>query len=143
MADRKYAIELQSRCVGLSGPNHFVYGQTLYNIIALKDFVCQDGTVVHAGDPGGLVESEANLSQEGSCWITLDAAVCGEAFVCGDALVSDAARVADGSVVKDKAVVKGYSIVRNQAIIEDHAVVRGHTKVTGNTRVSGREVVDD
>jgi hypothetical protein len=40
------------------------YGRKLYRIQALKDF-----GYVKAGDFGGWVESESNLSQEGDCWI--------------------------------------------------------------------------
>ena len=39
-------------------------GRTLYRIIALKNFAD-----VEAGDLGGWVETENNLSQEGDCWI--------------------------------------------------------------------------
>ena len=38
--------------------------KNLYVIIALKDF-----SDVKAGDVGGFVESEDNLSQVGDCWI--------------------------------------------------------------------------
>ena len=38
----------------------------LHRIRALRD-VRED---VHAGDLGGFVQSEENLSQEGQCWVT-------------------------------------------------------------------------
>lgn len=38
-------------------------------IRALKDFVKADGTMVHAGDLGGLIESEDVLSQVGNDWV--------------------------------------------------------------------------
>lgn len=45
-------------------------GRILYRIKALKDFkddeLYQD---VKAGDLGGYVEKEKNLSQEGNCWV--------------------------------------------------------------------------
>ena len=43
---------------------------TLYRIKALKDF-CD----VKEGELGGWVESEDNLSQEGTCWVYEDAEV--------------------------------------------------------------------
>lgn len=41
-----------------------VEGHTLYRIRALKDFAG-----VRAGELGGYVEQEHNLSQYGNCWI--------------------------------------------------------------------------
>lgn len=55
-------------------------GATLHRIRALKDF-----GDVEAGDLGGWVASEDNLSQEGNCWIGDDARVYGNAWVAGDA----------------------------------------------------------
>lgn len=45
-------------------------GKTLYRIKALKSF----GNVKE-GNEGGYVESEANLSHEGNCWIDDNATV--------------------------------------------------------------------
>ena len=49
----------------------------LYRIRALRDF-----SNVKAGDLGGYIESEENLSQDGLCWVSEDARVCGNAWVC-------------------------------------------------------------
>ena len=62
-------------------------GTTLYRIRALKDFELLDGTIIHAGDLGGWVEKEDNLSQEDS------ARVFDKAQVCDKARVSDKARI--------------------------------------------------
>ena len=40
---------------------------------------------VKIGDLGGLVESEANLSQDGNAWVYGNAMVCGDAKVYGNA----------------------------------------------------------
>ena len=61
---------------------------TLYKIRALKDF----GNV-KAGDIGGYIEKEANLSQEGICWIYDNAKVYGSAWVCDNARVCGNAMV--------------------------------------------------
>ena len=69
-------------------------GRTLYRICALRDF----GSV-HAGDVGGYIECEHNLSQVGDAWVCGDARVCGDALVYGNALVCGDAQVcgnADG-----------------------------------------------
>ena len=49
---------------------------TLYRIRALKNF----GTV-KAGDIGGYIEKEENLSHEGTCWVYDNARVCGDAKI--------------------------------------------------------------
>lgn len=56
---------------------------TLYRIKALKDF----GNV-KAGDLGGYIEKEENLSQEGTCWIYDNAWVGGNAKVYDNAKIS-------------------------------------------------------
>ena len=65
---------------------------TLYRIRALKNF----GTV-KAGDIGGYIEKEENLSHEGTCWVYDNARVCENARVCGDARVCDNAYVCEKS----------------------------------------------
>ena len=51
----------------------FVYrincGINQYHIKACKTFETADGKIVHAGDIGGTVNSERNLSQDGRAWI--------------------------------------------------------------------------
>ena len=59
-----------------------VFGKTLFRIRALVDF-----SFVKAGDVGGWIEEEGNLSQSGNAWVYGDAEVCGDARVYGDARV--------------------------------------------------------
>ena len=58
-------------------------GRTLCHIRALRDF----GNV-RAGDVGGYIECERNLSQDGNAWVYGNALVSGNAQVYGNALVS-------------------------------------------------------
>jgi len=66
-------------------------GKTLYRIRALRDFDAGAGTrwkyPVRAGDLGGHIESEANLSHEGTAWVGHNARVLDDACVYEDALV--------------------------------------------------------
>ena len=57
-------------------------GRTLHRIRALADF-----GDVKAGELGGWIEKEENLSHNGNAWVYGDAWVCGDARVCGDAQV--------------------------------------------------------
>lgn len=49
----------------------------LHRIRALRD-VRED---VHAGDLGGFVQSEENLSQEGQCWVANNAVAAEESYI--------------------------------------------------------------
>ena len=72
----------------LTSETKIVFGHILYRIKALSSFGC-----VSAGDLGGFLESEKNLSQNGNARVSGDAEVSGNARVYGNAEVSGNARV--------------------------------------------------
>lgn len=88
--------------------------KTLYRIQALKDF-----GDVKAGDLGGWVESERNLSQEGNCW------------------VYDKAKVFDNALVSDNVRVFGNACVFENARVLGNARVFGIAYVYGDVWVYG------
>jgi len=63
-------------------------GKKLYQIKALKNF-----GYVRAGDLGGYIEKESNLSQEGNCWVFVNAKAYDNAEVYGNAYVRGYAQV--------------------------------------------------
>ena len=89
-----------------------VDGHTLHRIRALKDFAD-----VEAGDLGGFIESERNLSHEGNCWIYDDAKVYSEA------------RVYDNAKVYDAATISGMAQVYGKADLYGEARIFGHLKI--------------
>lgn len=93
--------------------------RTLYRIKALKDF-----GDVKAGDLGGFVEKEDNLSQKGDCWIYDKARVFGDAVIFGNA------------VICDNTVVCGHAQVCGNTKICDNAIVCGEARVCGNVIVN-------
>ena len=95
-----------------------VSGRTLYRIRALKDF-----KGAKAGDLGGYIEGESNLSQEDNCW------VCGDAWVCGNARVYDNARVCGEAYVCGNARVCGDAWVCGNARVYGNAWVCGNAKI--------------
>ena len=101
-------------------------GLVLHRIRALRD-IPERG--VAAGDSGGWVESEANLSQDYNAWVSGDACVAGNACVSGDACVSDRARV------YGKASVYGNARVFGDALVFDNACVAGDARVFGDALV--------
>lgn len=93
-------------------------GITLHQIRALRDF----GNV-KAGDLGGYVESEKNLSHDGNAWIF------NNAMVFNNATVGENAAVSGYSRVFDNASISGYAIVMNHARIFGNAAVRGNARI--------------
>ncbi len=107
-------------------------GKQLFRIIALKSFLD-----VQIGEFGGWVESEANLSQDGDCW------VYDEAIIMDNAVVSEDAQIYDNAVVSEDAKVFGSAHVYNQAKVygdaqvSDNVKLRNFVKVYGNSKLSG------
>ena len=78
-----------------------ICGKKLYRIEALKDF-----SDVKAGDLGGYIESEDNLSHDGNAWVYDNACVRDNAWVYDNACVRDNAWVYDNACVRDNAWVR-------------------------------------
>lgn len=97
---------------------------TLHQIKALKNF-----GYIKAGELGGYIEKENNLSQEGKAWVHKDA------------MVYDAARVYEDASVSDDAMVAGCAEVYGNAKVYDNALVFGNARVYDGARVFGDAVV--
>lgn len=97
-----------------TGEEKVVDNHTLHRIRALRNF-----GMVKAGDLGGWIEKEENLSHNGYAWVG------GEAQVTGNAYVTGRARVGGNARVTDRARVTG------------NACVTGEARVSGNARVEG------
>lgn len=105
-------------------------GHKLYRVEALKDF----GNV-KKGSVGGFIEKEDNLSQEGNCWIFLDAKVYGNAKVFGNAIINGFAQVCDNAMVYGNAQVNRYSKIKNNARVYDNARIWDNSIVKDNAQV--------
>ena len=105
-------------------------GHKLYRVEALKDF-----GDVKKGSIGGFIENEKNLSQEGNCWVYLDAKVYDNAKVFGNSVIDGHAQVCDNSVVFDNAQVRRYSKVKNNARVYGNARIWGNSIVKDNAQV--------
>ena len=106
---KKYELMLDTQAQGSC---------VLHRIRALRDF-----GDVKAGDLGGFVESEANLSHEGDCWI------------------SEEARVFENAQVSDNGWISGNAWVYGKAQIYGNADVRGDAQVFGNAKVCGDAMI--
>lgn len=112
-APRKYELtdETKSFC-----------GCHLHGIRALVDIPLMG---VAAGDLGGWIEREENLSQTGTAWIF------------GEVLVFDKARVSDNSWVAGNVIISG------NAHISDNVRISGNVRIAGNVRISGNVRIPD
>ena len=89
-------------------------GIPLFQVVALRDF-----GFVKKGDKGGYIESEANLSHEGTAWVFGDARVFDNAQVFNDAWVSGNAWVFNDAWV-----------CGNAGIFKDTKITAGHAFAT-------------
>lgn len=113
-------------------------GLTLHRIKAVKNF----GSV-KAGELGGWIESEENLSQADNAWVYNNAKVFDKARVYGDAAVSDDAKVCGYAIVHDNARVYGNAEVSDYVEVFENAIVFGHAKVYGKATINGDAKVYD
>lgn len=92
-----------------------LFGRKLFRIRALRDF----GNV-KAGELGGYVEKEGNLSHYGNAWICDDAKIYNDAEIYGDAEISGNAKICGDAVICDNVVICG------------DAEIYGNAKISGN-----------
>ena len=121
--------------------NEFVvnsFGIKLFRVRALVAF-----GRVKAGERGGYVEKEENLSQTGNAWVSGNARVCDNARVSGDAWVCGNAWVSGNARVFDNARVYGDARVYGKAQVYGDARVYGKARVCDNAWVSGDAWVCD
>lgn len=105
MEQMKYKLTKETMCFD---------GVTLHRIQALKDF-----GDVEAGELGGWVESEKNLSQSGDCWIAMEAKAYG------------GAEIGDSAILTRKAIACGNSTICNDTLVSDESIIRGFTYLYG------------
>lgn len=142
--DKKYEITNMSK--------KLLDGTEVYRIRALKAF----GTIcnpVRKDDLGGWIQSENNLSHDGTAWVSGDAIVrddadvCGSAWVSGQAVISENARCAGRSFVFGMARVRGNAFVHEDARVSDSALISGYADIGGRAwiydraKISGFSVV--
>ena len=137
-------------------------GHKLFQIKALKDF-----GDVKAGDLGGYIEKEENLSHNGNAWVYDNvkvydnakvfrdaqvhgnaliysnarvfgkAKVYGNTWVCGNALIYDNAQIYDVVQIYDNVRIYGDAQIYDNASVSGNASVFGDAQVLGNARVCG------
>ena len=106
----------------------------LHRVRALRDI----GDKVKAGDLGGFVECEANLSYEPGD----DAWIFDDAIACEDAHVDKGSRLSGDVVVYGNALISQGAALSGHARAEDCAYIRG-AGLCGYARASGSSMILD
>ena len=118
-------------------------GRKLFRIRAIRSF-----SNVAAGDLGGYVEKEENLSHDNDAWIYNnayifgnaricdDAHICDKACVFGDARICDDAHIYGDARICGNACISGDARIYDDARISDNAYICGDAYICGNARIS-------
>lgn len=115
-------------------------GRTLYRIRAVAAIAALG---ISAGDFGGWVESEHNLTQAGNAWVFDNACVYENSQVSDNACIYDDARIYGNSRVYENASIYGNSHVFGNAHVYGDAYVFDKAHLDGNSRVFGKARVCD
>lgn len=125
-------------------------GHTLHQIRAVRDF----GNI-KAGSLGGYIEKEANLAQDGDCWVKneaiayMNASVSEHAQIMGNAVIAYDGKVLGNAIVTDhakvgcSAIVKGEAKVGHYSWITDHAIVSGRAQIFGMATIREQAVIEE
>lgn len=109
-----------------------VHGRRLYRIKALRDF----GSV-KAGELGGWIQREENLSHDGTAWIRDNACVMDSAVVRQAAQVSGIASITDYAIVTQCASISDSATIRSRAFVGGNAKIEGGVDVSGGATIYG------
>ena len=109
---------------------------TLHRVRAIVDF-----GHVKAGEVGGWIEKEENLSHNGLAWVCDDAIVYGNAIVCDNAIVRDDATVSNNAIVSDNAIVRDNAEISDNVWVNGDAIICGNTCVCTNARICDNAMV--
>lgn len=112
----------------LKNDRNTAFNRPVYRIRALRDIPTQR---VRAGDLGGYVESERNLTQYGDAWIA------------NNATAADRSRVEGSALIKDHSIIADYAVIKGSAVVGSFSTIKGHAVVRDNARVMGSSVIED
>ena len=106
---------MENKKYEFTGVTKETWAGTLHQIRAIRDF----GNI-EAGDIGGWIEKEENLSHDGDCWVFGDADVFGDARVFGDADVFGDAVVYGNVVVTTTVKTFGNAFIYRITVTDKH-----------------------
>lgn len=121
------------------------WNEMLRRIRALRDI---PAIGVKAGDLGGWVQSEDNLSQDGDCWLFEHARAFGQSRVKENAVLYYSSWASESAVVSGNAELLGDAWAAGSVIITGNArvhsvIVEGRFTIGGNSVVEQNIRTDD
>lgn len=112
----------------VAGDTRTVLSATVHRIRALRPITAHR---VRAGDLGGYVESERNLSQDGDAWIS------------GDAMAVQRSRLEGAALATDEVLLSGFAILRDNARMSRFSRADGHAIIGGQARLTNAASAHD
>ena len=107
-------------------------GARLHQIRALRDI---PSIGIKAGELGGWIEKEDNLSQKGNCWVFPHSFVYDNATVSGNACVGGGAQISGEARLTDDTRVW-------KARVYDRVTLKGFARVMENVHVYGDAIIE-
>lgn len=98
-------------------------GHTLKRIRYIRSFSQNIANEITEGELGGWLEGEHNLSHDGTCFVSEEAKVFGNAEVIEDAIICNT------SVVKDNAKISGSCYLYSKCVVGADTILAGNTTV--------------
>ena len=128
----KYMITENTKTIGKT---------ILHQIKSLQSF-----SDVSAGDLGGWIESEANLSQNDEAWIYEDSCAYEHAYVYDNAKITKCSCVYGHANIYDDAIIENSNVCGNTQIFGDAYIIKshidGHVQIFDNTTLDSSHVHD-
>lgn len=115
-------------------------GVTLHRIFAKKDIPFHG---VQAGDCGGFIEDDKNLSQFGDAWITDDAKAYDNSHVSKRALMAGEAEIFGNGVLTDKAKALHSAKIFGDGAVGQNIILCCNSAVTASTAQLGSNKIID
>lgn len=115
-------------------------GRLLHQIKAVRNL---PSLHVEAGDIGGWIENEDNLSHDGNCWVFPDAEVNSDARVYENASIYGESIISGYAKVHGNARICEKVIVYEHADIYDNACVAGKIHIYGDAQLCGDAVINE
>ena len=113
-------------------------GRILYRIRALKDFAD-----VKAGDLGGWVSSEYNLSQYDNCWVYDNAMCMDRSRMYGDSAMYDYSKMYNYSTMYDSSIMLDYSVMYDCSTMYDNTEMHDNSKMYDDSAMYGDSMLKD
>ena len=114
-------------------------GKNVFRVVALRDIKAYN---VKAGDVGGFVDSEANLTHFGNCWIKDNAYASESSRVMGDSLICDNVLLYENTQIRGNAICMENATICGNVVVDKCSMVKGHCNISGDCVITDYSTVE-